>query len=161
MFDAALGEILQKRISSAQRQKAERRPLARQRFGEEAIHDFEGGAVAADREKVPACLARTHCAQFPSPLLRDSCLATSNVIPALRTRSSAALASLPHFPPPAAGFTIARKRSVTGCVPRGGRIDECSQCHHRRARRSLANLFGQFERALFSAMPSGESRGPR
>src|SRR5579859_886198 len=66
-------------------------------------------------------------------------------MPACRARSSAGPASFPQRPPPAAGFTIAKKRSFTfepACHPMDAVRQ--SQWHHGFAVEAFANLRPQF-----------------
>src|ERR1700683_1114808 len=63
---------------------------------------------------------------------------------AWRTRSSAAAASLPQRPPPAAGFTMAKKREFTTSVLRSRHLARESQRQDRLAAECFPNLLGQF-----------------
>ena len=52
VVDAAGGEVAQKGIAGAERQKTESGRRGGKRFGEQAVHNFVGRAVAADRQEI-------------------------------------------------------------------------------------------------------------
>src|SRR6185437_5622794 len=64
VLDAARGEVAQKGIAGAERQKAQSGRRVGERFGEEAIHNFVRGTVTADRQEISEALriggARKH-----------------------------------------------------------------------------------------------------
>src|ERR1700730_17864495 len=80
---------------------------------------------------------------------------TSRSMSNCRTRSSAAPASLPQRPPPAAGLTTAKKRCFTAEKPQQMRTAQISYGHHPLAAEALPDFVGQFAALDF------ERRGQR
>src|SRR5215470_15509980 len=114
-------------------------------------YDVPSPPTARKFRKPRSKAARASSEPSPARVVR----ATSRSTLVWRTRLRAESAIRPHRPPPAAGFTTAKKRGLTTKCPRTSVPKRMSQGCHRVAAQFLPNLFRQLSALNF------ERRGAR